>query len=230
MYHVRRALNKGRYESSRRWTRPARGVALLLVVGMLLPLVWYGLNLLYVSTDNEADYAVKSDVIIVLGCPSYEGNVISTTFSACVRARSHHAAQLYHRGMAPHIIATGGLTGPPPSEAAAMAQVMQADGVPASAITLDEEARDTVQNIQRSRAIMRREGWQRAILVTEPHQLLRVPCERSSTSIRSRMGALTTAIAILSASSLSHRPRYLRLGKRSPEKMGARSSMVVFAP
>ncbi len=150
-----------------------RLLALLLAAGPFLLLLWFVIDLVYVATDNETDYATSSDVIIVLGCPSYEGNVISTTFSACVRARAHHAADLYHRGLAPHIIPTGGFTGPPPSEAGAMGKVLQADGVPANAIFLEEQARDTVQNIKYSRAIMEAHGWRTAILVTEPHHIKR---------------------------------------------------------
>jgi uncharacterized SAM-binding protein YcdF (DUF218 family) len=139
----------------------------------LVVLVWSSLVLFYVATDNVTDYAVPSDVIIVLGCPSYERNVLSTTFSACVQARAHHAARLYHRGLAAHIIPTGGFTGPAPSEAGAMAQVLMSDGVPPEAITLEEQARSTVQNIQFSRGIMQQNGWKTAILVTEPHHIKR---------------------------------------------------------
>ncbi|MDQ3705601.1 MAG: YdcF family protein [Chloroflexota bacterium] len=149
-----------------------RLVGLLAAVGLVV-LVWSSLVLLYVCTDNVTDYAVPSDVIIILGCPSYERNVLSTTFSACVQARAHHAARLYHKGLARHIIPTGGFTGPPPSEAGAMAQVLMSDGVPPEAITLEEQARSTVQNIQFSRAIMQQNGWKTAILVTEPHHIKR---------------------------------------------------------
>ena len=54
-----------------------------------------------------------------------------------------------------------------------MSQVMQAAGVPSLAITLEEQARSTVQNIQYSRAIMQQNGWKTAILVTEPHHIKR---------------------------------------------------------
>ncbi len=139
----------------------------------LLLLLWPTLDYFYVSTDNEVDYAAPADVIILLGCPGFEGNVISTTFSACVQARAHHAADLYLRHLANYIIPTGGLTGPPPSEAGAMSRVLQADGVPAQAILLEEQARDTVQNIEYSRAIMKAHGWLTADLVTEPHHIKR---------------------------------------------------------
>ena len=150
-----------------------RGIAWVLAVFGLLFLLWTLAVYLYVATGNETDYAVASDAIIVLGCPSYEGNVISTTFSACVQARAHHAAQLYERGLSTHIIPSGGLTGPPPSEAAAMAQVLRSDGVPSEAITLEDRSFSTVQNIQYSRAIMRARGWRTAILVTEPNHIKR---------------------------------------------------------
>ena len=148
-------------------------VACLLFVGALVPYIWFGFNLHYVSTDNETDYSVPSQVIIVLGCPSYEGNIPSDSYSGCVQARAHQAADLYHRGLAPYIIPTGGMTGPPPTEATAMSEVMQADGVPASAIFLEEQARSTVGNIQYSRAIMQANGWETAILVTDPHHIKR---------------------------------------------------------
>lgn len=136
-------------------------------------LLWPVVTFVYVATDNEIDHAVASDVIIVLGCPSYEGNVVSTTFSSCLLARAHHASELYHRGLAKHIIPTGGLTGPPPSEAAAMGQVLEADGVPRSAIVLEEKARSTVQNVEFSRDIMQANGWRTAILVSDPHHIKR---------------------------------------------------------
>jgi uncharacterized SAM-binding protein YcdF (DUF218 family) len=50
---------------------------------------------------------------------------------------------------------------------------MRAEGVPAAAITLEEEARDTVTNIRHSRALMQANGWRTAILVTEPHHIKR---------------------------------------------------------
>lgn len=158
-----------RTQGKRKWLR----LLWLPVAVALFLLLWFVADFLYVSTGNVTDRAVPSDVIIIFGCPSYENNIVSTTFSACVQARAHHAAELYRRGLAPNIIPTGGLTGPPPSEAAAMATVLQADGVPTSAITLEEKAHDTVQNIQFSREIMQTNGWRTAILVSEPNHIKR---------------------------------------------------------
>jgi hypothetical protein len=57
------------------------GLLWLLLAVVLLPALWFGLDFIYVSSDNVTDYAVPSDVIIVLGCPSYENNVISVLFT-----------------------------------------------------------------------------------------------------------------------------------------------------
>src|SRR4051794_32393323 len=102
---------------TRKWRRITGVLLWLALAGALLLFLWFSADLLYVSTGNATDNATKSDVIIVLGCPTFEGNVVSTTFSACLRSRAHHAAQLYNRGLAPYIVPTGGLTGPPPTEA-----------------------------------------------------------------------------------------------------------------
>lgn len=154
----------------KRWgKRLLAGVAALLGAIML----WAGGALAYVVIGCEADDAAPADVILVLGCPSYEGNIPATAFSACIQARARHAAALYRRDLAGHIITTGGLTGPPPSEAGALAAVLQGEGVPPEAIVLEERARDTMQNVRYSRALMQARGWRTAILVTEPHHIRR---------------------------------------------------------
>jgi hypothetical protein len=49
-------------------------VVCLLPAVALVPFVWVGLDLAYVSTDNETDYAVPSDVIIISGYPCGEAS------------------------------------------------------------------------------------------------------------------------------------------------------------
>ncbi len=65
--------------------------------------------------------------------------------------RAHTAAKLYHAGRVKHIVASGGVAweynGENITEADLMSRVMQADGVPESAIILDNEARTTKENM-----------------------------------------------------------------------------------
>jgi vancomycin permeability regulator SanA len=143
-----------------------RLVALL----VLLPVLWGGFDLAYVTWDATGDYARPADAIIVLGCNPYapEGGP-----SVCMRARGGHAAALYRQGLAPWVIATGGPTEQGPTEATVLARVLEADGVPASAILRDDAALDTIQNIRNSRAIMVAHNLHSAILVTEPFHIRR---------------------------------------------------------
>ncbi|HET9494836.1 MAG TPA: YdcF family protein [Chloroflexia bacterium] len=120
----------------------------------------------YVSTDAERDYAQNADVILVLGC-----NIGSTERpSPCMEARAAHAADLYGRGLAPYIIASGGPSHPETTEAAELARLLERGGVPRERIVLEEHSRNTIQNVRYSAAVMAERGWDSAILVTEPFQ------------------------------------------------------------
>jgi uncharacterized SAM-binding protein YcdF (DUF218 family) len=150
----------------RRLFSPWRVVLLLLV----MIAVWLGGDLAYVVVGAETDYAAPADVIIVLGCNPY---ALRGGPSVCLSARGKHAADLYKSGLAEHIIATGGHTENGPTEASVMLKVLTSDGVPASAVILEEQAHNTIQNIAYSQEIMRKQGWDTAILVTEPYHIKR---------------------------------------------------------
>jgi uncharacterized SAM-binding protein YcdF (DUF218 family) len=150
----------------RRRFRPTQAVLLLLA--MLA--VWLGGDLAYVLIGAETDYAAPADVIIVLGCNPYAPRGGP---SLCLSSRGRHAAGLYHKGLAPHIIASGGYTENGPTEASVMLRVLTGEGVPESAVILEEQAHNTIQNIGYSQEIMRRNNWVTAILVTEPYHIKR---------------------------------------------------------
>ncbi|MEA2574472.1 MAG: hypothetical protein QOH93_1770, partial [Chloroflexia bacterium] len=100
-------------DKRRRLPRPWRVVLLLL--GMMA--LWLVGDLAYVVIGAESDYAAPADVIILLGCNPYgpQGGP-----SVCLSARSQHAADLYHEGLAEHIIASGGYVENGPTEASVM--------------------------------------------------------------------------------------------------------------
>jgi len=148
-----------------RWVR--RGLGLLLLLLILWPLG----DLAYVRLGAEDDQAVRADVILVLGCSIYGGPPGQP--SPCIRARADHAAALYRQGLAAQVITSGGAVEEERSEASALAERLQADGVPAAAIQQEDQSRDTIQNIHNSRVILRAHGWQTVILVTEPYHIKR---------------------------------------------------------
>jgi uncharacterized SAM-binding protein YcdF (DUF218 family) len=126
-------------------------------------------DLAYVTIGAEVDNARQADVIIVLGCRvGRDGGP-----SRCIRERAGHAADLYRRGFAPWVIATGGETERGPVESAALRGVLEEGGVPAGSIVEESRAHNTIQNIRYSSEIMRERGWQSAVLVTEPYHINR---------------------------------------------------------
>ena len=94
------------------------------------------------------------DVIIVLG--------------GGLGDRERYASDLFHQGLASHVIATGA---PPGSETGAAAMV--ALGVPREAIVLANGTLSTHGDAIRSRQIMEERGWRTALLVTDPYHVRR---------------------------------------------------------
>ncbi len=85
-------------------------------------------------------------------------------------ARTTEAVKLYNDGWARHIIFSGAALDPNgPSNAKAMAMAAQQQGVPTSAIELDEDAANTRQNAAGVAAIVAREHFGSMILVTSPY-------------------------------------------------------------
>ncbi len=154
------------------WVRRSR-LRTVAAILLLLAVVWAAGDFAYVSSGAEADHATTADVIIVLGCRIHgeaEGGL-----SYCIRARADHAADLYKQGLAPRIIASGGMTedGNGPTESSVLARILRQDGVPNGSIVEESQAHNTIQNLANSRDIMQERGWRTAILVTEPYHINR---------------------------------------------------------
>lgn len=88
-------------------------------------------------------------------------------------ARVTEAVREYERGVAPRMIITGGAVHNRFVEAQVMARVAEAQGIPASVIVEEEQARDTIENACDSVRIMRRHGWESAEVISSPSHLPR---------------------------------------------------------
>ncbi len=94
-----------------------------------------------------------------------------------------HAARLWHAGLAPKIIMSGGIahrgglldTGWDKTEASVFADVALNEGVPAKAILLEERAENTVDNFVFGRAVARQAGLEprRVLVVAKPYMTRR---------------------------------------------------------
>jgi uncharacterized SAM-binding protein YcdF (DUF218 family) len=142
-----------------------------LILGSLAVLIllffWAFLTRHFAPQGNTE--ATRFDAIIVLGSPADDdGNPTPTELS-----RVTEGVHEYERGIAPRLILTGGAAHNQFVEAKVMAKVAEAQGIPSSAIFIEPNAKDTLQNACYSVRIMKENNWNSAEVVSSPSHLPR---------------------------------------------------------
>ena len=163
----------------RRYTRPSGlrrrrkplsiGTRLILasVVSIAALLAWAAIARSLAPSSNT--HLIRFDAISVLGTPAdSDGNPRPNQL-----ARVTEAVREYQRGVAPRLILTGGAAHNRFIEARVMARTAEADGIPASAILLEPQAMDTIQNACFADRIMKAHGWRSAEIVATAEHLPR---------------------------------------------------------
>ena len=120
----------------------------------------------YAVLDGQSFYQPqKADVIIIPG---------TMAGSVDMRERCSVAAELYKKGCAKSIIATGA-QGPDESmtEARAEAKYLKGMGVKEKDVFLEERSTDTRENLSYAKKIMEREGFETAIIATSDFHIYR---------------------------------------------------------
>ena len=143
--------------------------ALLTVVGVWL--IGCAAIALVIVVYGETERAEPADVIVVLGA----GLRRNGEPGPALTRRVNHAAAVFEQGYAPAIICTGGYPqrGIQRSEADACRALLLAQGIPESAVFLEEQSRSTEENAVYTQAIMEENGWQSALVVSDGYHLLR---------------------------------------------------------
>jgi len=119
---------------------------------------------------GEQDGRRHVDAIVVLGAAQYNG--VPTDV---LRARLDHAIELYKEGLAPYLITTGGkLQGDRYTEAQTGLRYATSNGVPASAILMENTGSDTLESLQNVKAIFDAHGFRTALFVSDRSHMLRV--------------------------------------------------------
>ena len=111
----------------------------------------------------------QADVILVLGSAVWPNEQPSPS----LRARTERAIELYHEGYAPYLLLSGGLGRYPPEEAEVMRRLALAAEIPEGALILDTEAHSTRESISNARVIVQEEGWETALIVSDPFHIQR---------------------------------------------------------
>jgi len=133
----------------------------LLVVGYTSWRIW---------DQGSRDEARSADAIVVLGAAQYNG-----TPSRILEARVSHAVDLFHEGLAPILIVTGGKQPEDFTTEAAVAKAFAlSHDVPESAILVEDRGRTTLESIRTVAAILRERGLHSAVFVSDRTHLLRV--------------------------------------------------------
>jgi uncharacterized SAM-binding protein YcdF (DUF218 family) len=130
-------------------------------------LAWAALERALAPKSNSAQESF--DVLVVLGQPADADGNPSPRELADVTEAVHE----YERGAAPRILFTGGAVANLYVEAQVMARTAEAQGVPASAVLEDPEARNTMENTCNALKIMRSHGWESAEVISSPSHLPR---------------------------------------------------------
>jgi uncharacterized SAM-binding protein YcdF (DUF218 family) len=139
------------------------GIAFALGVALFVAL------LIMVDQFGAVDRAQPADVIVLLGSMVYPGGQLGPA----LERRAQHAAALYRRGLAAHIICSGGIGANPPAEAVVVCGRLAELGVPPAALILESDSHNTEQNAHFTTAIMRSQGWHSAVLASDGFHLFR---------------------------------------------------------
>lgn len=146
--------------------RVVRFLAGLLLLGAF---VWGSLVLAVVAFSRR-DEARAADAIVVLGAAQYDGRP-----SPVLRARLDHAIDLYHRGVAPVMIFTGGVgVGDTVSEAEVGRRYAGRRGVPAERMLVEPAGLSSGESMASVSRLMRGRGLRSAVLVSDPFHMLRL--------------------------------------------------------
>jgi vancomycin permeability regulator SanA len=166
------------------------GMARFYLIGVLAvgaTLTW--LRVLRAHGDTLRE---RTDLIVVLGCEAYAFGAGTE-----LRARCAHGAALFHAGLAPRVLASGGLSGGRFAEPEAMRAELVGHGVPPEAIELDPSGASTRRTI----ATLRRLDLDSAVAVSSRYHLPRIAAEAR------RQGV---PLATSAAPAVNSRARYLR--------------------
>jgi uncharacterized SAM-binding protein YcdF (DUF218 family) len=123
-----------------------------------------------IERQSTVDEAQPADLILVLGAAEYRGRP-----SPVLERRLNHALWLYHQGLAPRILTTGGKGGDPVFTEGEVARAyLSKHDVPAEAILVESEGESTVYSTTAAAEIMRRMNLKSCIVVSDGYHIYRV--------------------------------------------------------
>ncbi len=147
-----------------------RALVRLILAGLIAAVALMGYAAYRIWDQGNRDERPTADAIIVMGAAQYDGRP-----SPIFKARLDHAIELYHDGVAPWLIVTGGKAeGDRTTEAdTARIYAIQHD-VPEGSILAEDQSRTTLQAIRQVADVMADRGLESGVFVSDPSHMLRV--------------------------------------------------------
>jgi uncharacterized SAM-binding protein YcdF (DUF218 family) len=111
-----------------------------------------------------------ADAIVVFGAAEYSGRP-----SPVLRARLDQALAVFHRGVAPVVITTGGAADDPTfSEGGVGRDYLMRHGVPERSLIAETQGHDTAESAKRVGVIMRANGLRSCVAVSDAYHVFRI--------------------------------------------------------
>lgn len=131
--------------------------------------------------------------------------------SGMLKIRLDKALELYQAGYAKHIIVSGA-RGPDEieSEAAVMRNYLVGQGLPAETVWLEDQSFNTIENLTYSQNIMHTQGWQSAVIVTNPFHIYRCLIIAGQIGLRATAAPASPHLGVSPAKNISNVKQYLR--------------------
>jgi len=137
---------------------------------VLAPASFAGVAYWRILDQSNRDEARKADAIVVFGAAQYDGRP-----SPVYKARLDHAAQLYHRGLAPIVIITGGSGNDLHfSEGVVGREYLKTLGIPDSQLIAETQGEDTAESARRVATIMYVNHMSSCLAVSDGYHIFRI--------------------------------------------------------
>jgi uncharacterized SAM-binding protein YcdF (DUF218 family) len=152
-----------RHSQPRWWLR-------LLVLAAVVAVSFLTITAVEVVHTASLEEIHPADAIVVFGAAEYSGRP-----SPVLRARLDRALDLFHRGVAPVIITTGGAAADPTfSEGGVGRDYLMRHGVPERSLIAETQGRDTSESAVRVGVIMRANGLHSCVAVSDAYHVFRI--------------------------------------------------------
>ena len=140
---------------------------ILLVAAVVLFLAVTAIQIVHTASLQEIRPA---DAIVVFCAAEYSGRP-----SPVLRARLDHALDVFHHGVAPVVITTGGAAADPTfTEGGVGRDYLMRHGIPERSLIAETQGRDTSESAVRVGVIMRANGLHSCVAVSDAYHVFRI--------------------------------------------------------